>query len=73
MNQVTRQNAKTYVERDFYKLLINSNSGYDCRKSADNCFFNPIYDEFKELSYFKKYRNVFNKSISDFVSSEILD
>ena len=73
MNQFTRQNAKTYVERDFYKLLNNSNFGYDCRKSADNCFFKPIYDEFKELSYVKKYRNVFDQSISDFVSSEILE
>ena len=72
MNQVSRQNAKTNVEREFYKLLNNWNFGYDGRSNADNCFFNPIYNEIEELSYAKKYQNVFDQSISDFVSSEIL-
>ena len=30
MNQVSRQNAKTDVKKDFYKLMNNSNFGYDC-------------------------------------------
>ena len=72
MNQVSMQNAKTDVEQDFYKLLNNSNFGYDCRNNADNCFFNPIYNEIEELFYATKYQNVIDKSISDFVSSEIL-
>ena len=50
MNQVSMQNAKTDVEQDFYKLLNNSNFGYDCRNNADNCFFNPIYNEIKNFS-----------------------
>ena len=72
INQVSRQNAKIDVEPDFYKLLSNSNFGYNCRNNADNYFFNPIYDEIEELSSAKKYQNVFDQSISDFVSSEIL-
>ena len=67
MNQVSKQNAKTDVERDFYNVLNNSNFGYDCRDNADNCFFNPIYDEIEELSLAKKYQNIFDQIISDFV------
>ena len=40
MNQVSRQNATTDVKRDFFKLMNNSNFGFDCRNSAANCFFN---------------------------------
>ena len=29
-NQVSRQNARADVEKDFYKLMNNSNFGYDC-------------------------------------------
>ena len=42
INQVSRQNAKTDVERDFYKLMNNSNFRYDCRNNVDNCYFHPI-------------------------------
>ena len=38
MNQVSRQKAKTEVEKDFYKLMNNSNFGYNCRNNADNFF-----------------------------------
>ena len=31
MNQDARKAAKTKVEKDSYKLLNNSNFGYDCR------------------------------------------
>ena len=73
MNQVSHKNATTDVERDLFKLMNNSNFGFDCRNKADNCFFQPIYDEVEELSYAKKYQNVFDQDISDFVSSEILE
>ena len=36
MNQVLRQNDKNDV-KDFYKLLNNSNFGYDCRNNINNC------------------------------------
>ena len=55
MNQVSRQNAKTKFEKDFYKLLSNANFGYDCRNNANNCFFAPVFDEIEELSYLKKH------------------
>ena len=33
MNQVSRQNAKTKIEKDFYKLMNNSNFGNDCKNN----------------------------------------
>ena len=44
MNQKSRQTASIKVEKDFYKLLNNSNFGIDCRNSIDNCSFEIIYD-----------------------------
>ena len=73
MNQVSRQKAQTDVEKDFYKIMNNANFGYDCRNNADNCYFSPIYDEIDELSYAKRYQNIFGQSISNFVSSESLE
>ena len=37
MNQNARKVAKTKVEKDFYKLLNNSNFGNDCRNNIGNC------------------------------------
>ena len=60
------------MEKDFYKLKNNENFGYDCRNNADNCYFSPI-DEIDKLLYAKRYQNVFDQSVSDFVSFEILE
>ena len=74
MNQVSRKNTETDVEKDFYKLMNNSNFGYVCQNNADNWFFfHPMYDEIEELSYAKRYQNVFDQDISEFVSCEILE
>ena len=73
MNQVSRQKAQTDVEKDFYKSMNNASFGYDCRNNADNYYFSPIYDEIDELLYAKRYQNVFDQSISNFVSSEIFE
>ena len=35
--------------------------------------FSLIYDELDEILYAKRYQNVFDQSISNFVSSEILE
>ena len=35
-NQVAKQNAKTPVEKNFYKLINNANFGYDCHNNFDN-------------------------------------
>ena len=51
MNQKSRENAKIYFENDFYKLMNNSNFGFDCRNNLGNCQFVPIYDELKEITY----------------------
>ena len=55
MNQKTRQKATSSVERDFYKLLNNSNFGIDSRNNIDNCVLEPLYDEIGEISYIKKF------------------
>ena len=70
MNKVSRQNAKTDVEKDFFKLMNNANFVYDCCNNADNCYFSPIYDELEELMYAKRYQNIFDQSISEIVSWE---
>ena len=45
MNHRAKQNAKNSIEKDFYKLMNNSNFGYDCRNNLDNCQFVSIFDE----------------------------
>ena len=59
MKQKSRQIAQTNVEKDFYKLLNNSNFGVDCRSNIDNRTLEPIYDEISEIAFIKKYENIF--------------
>ena len=59
MKQKSRQIAQTNVEKDFYKLLNNSNFGIDCRSNIDNRILEPIYDEISEIAFIKKYENIF--------------
>ena len=54
MNQRSRQNAKKSIEKDSYKLMNNSNFGYDCCNNLDNCQFVPIF----ELSKVDKYYEI---------------
>ena len=72
INQNSRQNAKNSVEKDFYKLMNNSNFGYDCRNNLDNCKFVPIFDELKEITYNKKYYNFFDPKVLKFVTSDLI-
>ena len=60
MNQKSRQNATSSVERDFYKLLNNANFGIDFRNNINNCYFELIYDEISEISYLKKLDSIFD-------------
>ena len=60
MKQKARQNVTSSVERDFYKLLNNSNFGIDCTNNIDNCFLEPLFDDFSEMSYIKKFATIFN-------------
>ena len=61
MNQKNRQNAKNSIEKDFYKLLNNTNYGYDCVNNSGNCIFVPKLDELNETTYIKKYHHLFDK------------
>ena len=73
MNQNARKTAKTKVEKDFYKLLNNSNFGNDCRNNIGNCKLDLLYDGLDEISYIKKFTNIFNYDrFSEFFSVELL-
>ena len=64
MNQNARKTAKTKVEKDFYKLLNNSNFGNDCRSTLGNCQLELLFDGQDEISYTKKFSNVICKTIA---------
>ena len=73
MNQKSRQNAKNSIKKDFYKLMNNSNFGYDCHNKLDNCqFIPPIFDKLKELTYLKRYYNYFDQIVSKFVIANLI-
>ena len=60
MNQTSRQKATSCVERDFLKLLHNSNFGIDCENNIDNCILESLDDGFTEISYINKLTTIFN-------------
>ena len=73
MNQKSRQTATSSVEKDFYKLLNNSNFGIYCRNNIDSCYLEPIYDDFSEISYIKNFTSIFNdNTFRDFFSPCLL-
>ena len=72
MNQKSRQLSKNDVEKDFFKLMNNSNFGYDCRNHLDNCKFNPIFDELGEITHVNRYHNIFDEKVSSFVSTDLV-
>ena len=73
MNQVSRQKAKCLVKKHFYKLINNSNFGYDCCNNLNTCTFATINDELDEIPYLKKYESPFDKEMSDFVICDLLE
>ena len=72
MNQKSRQESKNSVEKDFFKLMNNSNFGYDCKNNIDNCKFVPIFDEYKEITLINRYHNIFDQKVSKFVTPDLL-
>ena len=72
MNQKSRQQSKNDTEKDFYKLMNNSNFDYDCRNNLDNSKFVPIFDELKEITFINRYPNLFNPKTSEFVTTDLL-
>ena len=73
MNQKAKQKAISSVEKDFYKLLNNSNFGIDCRNNIDNCILEALYDEFTEISYIEKFTKIYNgDTFRNFFSPSLL-
>ena len=72
MNQKSRQESKYSIEKDFYKLMNNLNSGYDSQNNLDNCQFVPIFDEYKEVTYVGRYFNFFDPRVSQFVTGDLI-
>ena len=71
MNQKSWQESKNSVEKDFYKLMNNSNFGYDCRNNLDNCKFVPIFDEYRESTFISRYYNLFDSKVKQFITSDL--
>ena len=71
MNQKSRQLSKNDIEKDFFKLMNNSNFGYNCRNNLDNCRFTPVFDEFGEITYINCYHNIFDEKVSAFVTTDL--
>ena len=73
MNQNSRKIAKTKVEKDFYKLLNNSNFGNDCRNKIANYKLELMFDGLDEISYIKKFTNIMQDSCyKEFFSLDLL-
>ena len=72
MNQVSRQKATSKVEKDFYKLMNDSNFGNDCRNNIDNCNFKVVYDNTEEISYIQKYAPPYFDEYKDFACPETI-
>ena len=73
MNQKSRQTATSSVEKESYKLLSSSNFGIACRNNIENCYLEPIYDDFSEISYIKNYTTIFgDDTFTNFFSPSLL-
>ena len=53
--------------------MNNANFGYDYRNNLNNVKFQLIIDKINEISYIKKYYNLFDSKVSNFVNSDILE
>ena len=53
--------------------MNNVNFGFDCRNNANSTKFEPIIDEIGEIMYIKKYYNLFDSHVANFVKSVILE
>ena len=65
MNQKSRKNTKNPINKDLYKFMNNAKFEFNCRNSANNGKFEPIFNEINEISYIKKYYNLFDNKFSN--------
>ena len=73
MNQNARRTVKSKVEKDFYKLLNNSNFGNDCRNNIGSCSLELICKGPEELAYIKKVANIFqDPKLKEFFTEDVL-
>ena len=77
MNQKARQKSTSPAERDFYKLLNNSNFHIDCRNNIENCILEPFYEKICTISGNETYRDfisliVISEEINEEYSSKIV-
>ena len=72
-NQKSRQSAKNDIEKKICKLMNNANFGFDCRNKANITKFEPIIDEIGEITYIKKFYNLFDSQVANFLKSDILE
>ena len=52
---------------------MNNANCRDNRDNRNNTKFQPIVDEIEEKTYIKKYYNLFDNNVSEFVNSDILE
>ena len=55
MNHKSRHNAKNAIEDDYFKLMNNTNFGFDRRNNANNVTFEHIIDKKNKIFCIKKY------------------
>ena len=61
------------MEKDFYKLLNNSNFGNDCRNNLGSCKLELLFGSLEEISYIKKFTNLMqDRHYREFFSTELL-
>ena len=71
--QNTRKTAESTVERNFFKLLNNSDFGIDCRNNLENCKLELLYDGIDEIKYIKQFCSVLkDQKFAEFFSLDLL-
>ena len=53
--------------------MNNANFGYNYRNNLNNVKFQLIIDKINEISYIKRYYNLFDSKVSNFINSDILE
>lgn len=68
-NQNAREGASSEVDKNFYKLMNNSNFGFDCQNNVDKCALKLLYDGVDEVKYARTY---YSDILTDYKMKEFL-